>query len=63
MALAAAKFQTDDTLLDAYSTTVAAAVARIRPALCRIARTGGAGGPGCGVVLAPAGEGGPHLPV
>ncbi|TIN20375.1 MAG: serine protease, partial [Mesorhizobium sp.] len=40
MALAAARFQTDDTLadgtlLDAYSTTVADAVDRIGPAVCR----------------------------
>ncbi|WP_027039255.1 S1C family serine protease [Mesorhizobium ciceri] len=55
MALAAAKFQTDDTLLDAYSTTVADAVDRIGPAVCRIERVGGQGGHGSGFVIAPDG--------
>ncbi|TIW55168.1 MAG: serine protease, partial [Mesorhizobium sp.] len=55
MALAAAKLQTDDTLLDAYSTTVADAVDRIGPAVCRIERIGGAGGHGSGFVITPDG--------
>ncbi|TIN91691.1 MAG: trypsin-like serine protease [Mesorhizobium sp.] len=55
MALAAAKFELDDTLLDAYSTTVADAVDRIGPAVCRIERVGGQGGHGSGFVIAPDG--------
>ncbi|MER8448163.1 trypsin-like peptidase domain-containing protein [Mesorhizobium sp. M1066] len=60
MALAAAEFQTDNsladnTLLDAYSTTVADAVDRIGPAVCRIERVGGQGGHGSGFVIAPDG--------
>ncbi|ESY65596.1 MULTISPECIES: trypsin-like peptidase domain-containing protein [Mesorhizobium] len=55
MALAAAKFEPDDTLLDAYSTTVADAVDRIGPAVCRIERVGGQGGHGSGFVIAPDG--------
>ncbi|ESY78223.1 serine protease [Mesorhizobium sp. LNHC221B00] len=55
MALAAAKFESDDTLLDAYSTTVADAVDRIGPAVCRIERVGGQGGHGSGFVIAPDG--------
>ncbi len=55
MALAAAKFQSDETLLDAYSTTVADAVDRIGPAVCRIERIGGQGGHGSGFVIAPDG--------
>jgi len=60
MALAAQKFQTadtlaDNTLLDAYSTTVADAVDRIGPAVCRIERVGGQGGHGSGFVIAPDG--------
>ncbi|RVB19372.1 serine protease, partial [Mesorhizobium sp. M7A.F.Ca.CA.001.07.2.1] len=55
MAVAVAKFQTDDTLLDAYSTTVADAVDRIGPAVCRIERVGGQGGHGSGFVIAPDG--------
>ncbi|MBZ9810224.1 MULTISPECIES: S1C family serine protease [unclassified Mesorhizobium] len=52
MAVAAAKFQSDDALLDAYSTTVADAVDRIGPAVCRIERIGGQGGHGSGFVIA-----------
>ncbi|TPN50839.1 MULTISPECIES: trypsin-like peptidase domain-containing protein [unclassified Mesorhizobium] len=55
MALAAAKFEPDDTLLDAYSMTVADAVDRIGPAVCRIERVGGQGGHGSGFVIAPDG--------
>ncbi len=60
MALAAQKFQSDETLadgtlLDAYSTTVADAVDRIGPAVCRIERIGGQGGHGSGFVIAPDG--------
>ncbi|MCA0032530.1 S1C family serine protease [Mesorhizobium sp. B263B2A] len=55
MALAAAKFEPDDTLLDAYSMTVADAVDRIGPAVCRIERLGGQGGHGSGFVIAPDG--------
>ncbi|MER8653190.1 trypsin-like peptidase domain-containing protein [Mesorhizobium sp. M0847] len=55
MALAAHKFETDDTLLDAYSTTVADAVDRIGPAVCRIERVGGQGGHGSGFVITPDG--------
>ncbi|TGS90052.1 serine protease, partial [Mesorhizobium sp. M8A.F.Ca.ET.213.01.1.1] len=52
MAFAAEKFQADDVLLDAYSATVADAVDRIGPAVCRIERTGDAGGHGSGFVIA-----------
>lgn len=55
MALAAHKFETDDNLLDTYSTTVADAVDRIGPAVCRIERVGGQGGHGSGFVIAPDG--------
>jgi len=55
MALAAHKFETDDTLLDAYSMTVADAVDRIGPAVCRIERIDGQGGHGSGFVIAPDG--------
>ncbi|RVD34133.1 serine protease, partial [Mesorhizobium sp. M8A.F.Ca.ET.023.02.2.1] len=55
MALAAPKIQSDDTLLDAYSETVADAVDRIGPAVCRIERIGGPGGHGSGFVIAPDG--------
>ena len=52
MAFAAEKLQSDDTLLDAYSATVADAVDRIGPAVCRIERGGGQGGHGSGFVIA-----------
>ncbi|RVD28923.1 serine protease, partial [Mesorhizobium sp. M4B.F.Ca.ET.017.02.2.1] len=55
MALAAAKLQSDEALLDAYSATVADAVDRIGPAVCRIERVGGAGGHGSGFVITPDG--------
>ena len=51
MAFAAEKLQSDDTLLDAYSASVAEAVDRIGPAVCRIERIG-AGGHGSGFVIA-----------
>jgi len=50
--------QHDQALLDAYSTTVADAVDRIGPAVCRIERAGSgarAGGRGSGFVIAPDG--------
>ena len=58
MALPAPEPQPDDAgLLDAYSTTVAGAVDRIGPAVCRIERVddGRAGGHGSGFVIAPDG--------
>ena len=51
MAFAAEKLQSDDALLDAYSASVADAVDRIGPAVCRIKRIG-AGGHGSGFVIA-----------
>ncbi|RWG40386.1 MAG: trypsin-like serine protease, partial [Mesorhizobium sp.] len=51
MAFAAEKLRSDDALLDAYSATVADAVDRIGPAVCRIERIG-AGGHGSGFVIA-----------
>lgn len=45
----------DNILLDAYSTTVADAVDRIGPAVCRIERIGGRGGHGSGFVISPDG--------
>src|SRR5881398_1015220 len=51
MAFAAEKLQSDDALLDAYSASVADAVDRIGPAVCRIERIG-AGGHGSGFVIA-----------
>ncbi len=45
----------DDTLLDAYSITVADAVDRIGPAVCRIERIGGRAGHGSGFVISPDG--------
>lgn len=45
----------DGTLLDVYSTTVADAVDRIGPAVCRIERIGGRGGHGSGFVISPDG--------
>ena len=45
----------DDTLLDAYSTTVADAVDRIGPAVCRIERIDGRAGHGSGFVISPDG--------
>ncbi|TGS51855.1 serine protease, partial [Mesorhizobium sp. M3A.F.Ca.ET.201.01.1.1] len=55
MAFAAEKLQSDDSLLDTYSATVADAVDRIGPAVCRIERIGGPGGHGSGFVIAPDG--------
>ncbi|TGR81835.1 serine protease, partial [Mesorhizobium sp. M2D.F.Ca.ET.223.01.1.1] len=51
MAFAAEKLPSDDSLLDAYSASVADAVDRIGPAVCRIERIG-AGGHGSGFVIA-----------
>ena len=45
----------DASLLDDYSRTVAGAVDRIGPAVCRIERNGGAGGHGSGFVISPDG--------
>ena len=45
----------DNILLDAYSTTVADAVDRIGPAVCRIERIRGRGGHGSGFVISPDG--------
>ena len=45
----------DGNLLDTYSVTVADAVDRIGPAVCRIERIGGRGGHGSGFVISPDG--------
>ncbi|TIX98019.1 MAG: serine protease, partial [Mesorhizobium sp.] len=55
MSLPAQQLQFDDALLDDYSATVADAVDRIGPAVCRIERIGGVGGQGSGFVLTPDG--------